>query len=380
MDFELTPELKEFHSKVTAFAAEEVAPLAQIIDRTGCIPPEVLAKAAELGLFGIPFPREYGGLGLGYLGLALAVEELARVCASTALVVASHTALAAEAVRLFGTEEQKNRYLLPLARGEMLGAFAVTEPGAGSDLTCMTTQAVLVGDRWVINGRKAFITNADLAGVVVVGAVTEEDGRAKERQSLFLVPADAPGFTVGSKYDKLGLRGASTVEIFFDNCEVPANALLGERGLGYFHALEVIDRGRITIAALATGIGRACFEHSLSYAKKRVQFGQPLAKFQAVRFKLADMATEIELARLAFLRAAWLHDRGLPFKKEAAMAKLFASEAATKAASYAVQIHGGAAYTKEHPVEQFFRDAKLMEIAEGTSEIMRLVIAKQLGC
>jgi len=376
----MSEEHKKLRQKIADFATREIAPLAQIADRTGQIPPEIIQKGAEMGLFGLPFPQAYGGGGLGYLGFVIAVEEIARVCASTALVVASHTALATEALNLFGSPSQKEEHLVPLIQGKSLGAFAVTEPGAGSDMAGISTHATLKDDHWIINGRKAFVTNADIAGLIVFSAITENSGRAKERLSLLTVTPEVPGFTIGSKYDKLGLRGVSTVEVFFDNCRVPVANLVGIRGNGYQQALQLLDHGRISIAALSVGIARACLEASLAYARKRTQFGQPLTKFQAIRFKLADMATQLELARLMTYKAAWLLDNGKPFRKEAAMAKLHASEIATQVANQAIQVHGGAAYTKEYPAERFLRDAKLMEIAEGTSEMMRIIIAKQLGC
>ncbi|MDH7578253.1 MAG: acyl-CoA dehydrogenase family protein [Bacillota bacterium] len=380
MNFSLSEQHTKLRHQVADFASREIAPLAQIVDRAGQIPPEIIQKGAEMGLFGIPFPKTYGGGDLGYLGLVIAIEEIARVCASTALVIASHTSLAAEAIRLFGSSRQQEEYFVPLIQGKFLGAFAVTEPGAGSDMAGITTRAVLNNRNWIINGRKAFITNADVSEVVVVSAKTEDSGRMKERSSLFIVPGNIPGFTIGSRYDKLGLRGVSTVEIFFDDCVIPEENLLGARGKGYEQSLQIIDRGRVAIAALSLGLARACLEASLSYARNRNQFGQPLTKFQAIRFKLADMATYLETARLMTYKAAWLIDNNGSFRKEAAMAKLFASEIATQAANHAIQIHGGAAYTKEYPAERFLRDAKLMEIAEGTSEIMRIVIAKQVGC
>lgn len=369
-----------FTINVAEFANQKVAPLAQIVDRTGQIPPEIIQKGTEIGLFGLPFPKAYGSEGVGYTSFVIAIEEIARICASTALAIISHTALAAEALRLFGSPRQKEKYLAPLVQGKYLGAFAVTEPGAGSDMAGITTHATQTDDHWIINGRKTFITNADVAELVVISAITENFGRSKERLSLLLVPSGTPGFTIGSKYDKLGLRGVSTVEIFFDNCQISRENLLGTRGNGYQQALQIIDRGRITIAALSVGIARSCLEASLGYARNRTQFGTLLAKFQAIRFKLADMATHLELARLMTFKAAQLLDNNKPFRKEAAMAKLFASEIVTQAANHTIQIHGGAAYIKEYPVERFLRDAKLMEIAEGTSEIMRIVIAKQIGC
>ncbi|MGD0153574.1 MAG: acyl-CoA dehydrogenase family protein [Thermacetogeniaceae bacterium] len=380
MYFSFTEEQVKLRQTIFKFANEVIAPLSHIVDRTGVIPSEIIDKSVAMGLFGLPFPKAYGGSEAGYIGFAIAVEEIARVCASTALVIASHTALAAESIHLFGSSRQKEDYLAPLVQGKYLGAFAATETGAGSDMAAITTSAIQSGDNWVLNGKKNFITNADRAGLVVVSTVTENTGRARDRMSLMLVPSGIPGFTIGSKYDKLGMRGVSTVEIFFDDCRIPQENLLGTRGNGYFQALQAIDRGRIGIAALSVGIAHACLESSLSYARKRKQFGQPLSKFQAIRFKLADMATQYELARLMTYKAAWLVDNNKPHRKEAAMAKVFASEIAMQAANQAIQIHGGAAYTTDRPEERYLRDAKLMEIAEGTSEILRIVIAKQLGC
>jgi alkylation response protein AidB-like acyl-CoA dehydrogenase len=383
MQFSLTEEQLRLRQDISEFANQVIAPLAHIVDKTGQIPAEIIDKGASLGLFGLPFPRAYGGGETGYVGYVIAIEEIARVCASTALVVTSHTSLAAEAIRLFGSPSQKENFLVPLAQGKYLGAFAITETGAGSDMAAITTRATQSGhpgNNWILNGQKNFITNADRAGLVVVSVVTENSGRARERLSLMLVPSGSPGFTIGSKYDKLGMRGVSTVEIFFDDCHIPQENLLGTRGNGYCQALQAIDRGRVSIAALSVGIARACLESSLSYSRRREQFGQTLSKFQAIRFKLADMATQCELARLMTYKAAWLVDNNMPHRKEAAMAKVFASEIAMQAANQAIQIHGGAAYTTEHPEERYLRDAKLMEIAEGTSEILRITIAKQLGC
>lgn len=380
MDFSLTEEQIKLRKKVSEFANEEVAPLAHIVDRTGRIPSEIIERGFEIGIFGLPFPKKYGGSEVGYLGFSIAIEEIARVCASTALVIASHTSLAAEAIYQLGSPHQKEKYLVPLIQGKSLGAFAVSETGAGSDMAGISTHAVQMDNNWIVNGEKNFITNADRAGFVIISAITENSGRAKERLSLLIVPSDTPGFTIGGSYSKLGMRGVSTVQIFFDDCVIPQENLLGTQGNGYFEALQVIDRCRIAIAALSVGIARACLETSFSYARKRKQFGQPLSKFQAIRFKLADMATELQLARLMTYHAAWLVDNNKSHRKESAMAKLFASEIAMRAASQAIQIHGGAAYTTDYPEERYLRDAKLMEIAEGTSEILRITISKCLGC
>ena len=379
MNFYLTEEQERLRKKVAGFANQIVAPLAPIVDKTGMIPSEIIDGARELNLFGITFPKTLGGGEAGYTGLVIAVEEIARVCASTAFAIASHIG-PAEAISLFGSARQKEDYLVPLVQGKCIAAFAVTETGAGSDMTAVTTRAAQTGDNWTINGRKIFVTNADRAKLVVIAAVTEDTGRPKERMSLLLVPSGIPGFTVGSSYLKMGMRGVSNHEIFFDDCKIPLENLLGTRGNGYFQILDVINRSRIAIAALSVGIARACLESSLSYAKYRRQFGQPISKFQAIRFKLADMATQLELARLMTYKAAWLVDNKRPHRKESAMAKLYASEIASLAANHAIQIHGGAAYTTDYPQERYLRDAKLVELAEGTSEILRITIAKQLGC
>ena len=307
------------------------------------------------------------------------MEEISRACASTGITYAAHCSIGTGPIYLFGTEEQKRRWVVPCARGEMLAAFGLTEPDAGSDAGATRTTAVLKGDYWVINGSKCFITNASLAGVAVITAVTEP-GRGTAGISSFIVPTDTPGFKVSPPYEKLGLRASDTAEIILEEVRVPRENLLGERGRGFKQFLEVLDGGRISIGALSVGIAQACLDAALAYAKERVQFGRPISKFQAIQFKLADMSTAIELARLAVYRAAWLKDQGLPFTREAAMAKLFASETAVKAALEAVQIFGGYGYIKDYPVERYLRDAKLMVIGEGTSEVQRLVIARQLGC
>jgi Acyl-CoA dehydrogenases len=379
MDFYLNEEQEKLRMKVAEFADQIVSPLAPIIDRTGQIPSEIIEKAVDLGLFGLPFPKAYGGSEVGYLGLVIAVEEIARVCASTAFIISSHLG-PTEVISLYGSPEQKERYLSMLVQGKYLGAFAVTEPGAGSDMAASSTHAQQTADGWNINGHKIFVSNADRADFTIITAVTEDTGRAKDRLSLFLMPSGIPGFTVGSRYNKLGMRGVSNYEIFFDDCIIPLDNLVGERGTGYFEVLEILSRTRLVAAALSVGIARVCLKSSLDYAKQRVQFSQPLAKFEAIRFKLADIATNLELARLMTHKAAWLLDNNKPHRKEAAMAKLFASETASNAANQAIQIHGGAAYTTDYSQERFLRDAKLMELAEGTSEMLRILIAKQLGC
>ena len=379
MNFSLTEEQLMIRQTVREFADRELAPLAAELDREGRFPREILHKMAALDLFALPFSEEYGGTGDGFLAYAIAVEEISRACASTGITYAAHCSLGAGPIYLFGSAEQKQQWVVPCARGEILAAFGLTEPEAGSDAGGTRTTAVLEGDEWVINGTKCFITNATYAGVAVITAVTDP-GQGTRGISAFIVPTDTPGFKVSPPYEKLGLKASDTAEIILEEVRVPRENLLGRRGEGFKQFLRVLDGGRIGIGALSVGIAQACLEASLASARERVQFGQPISKFQAIQFKLADMATAVELARLAVYRAAWLKDQGRPFTKEAAMAKLFASETAVKAALEAVQIFGGYGYTKEYPVERYLRDAKLMEIGEGTSEIQRLVIARQLGC
>ncbi|MCL6577137.1 acyl-CoA dehydrogenase [Kyrpidia sp.] len=379
MDFDLTTEQRMIRDAVRDFAEREVAPKAAEVDRTGRFPIETFKKMGELGFLGIPFPEEYGGAGGDTVSYALAVEEIGRACASTGLSYAAHISLGSYPIYAFGTEAQKREYLVPLAQGEGLGAFGLTEPGAGSDASGTRTTAVLEDGFWRLNGSKNFITNAGYARSVVVTAVTDREKGAKGI-SAFIVPTDNPGFRVTTTYEKLGLRGSNTVEFVLDETRIPEDHLLGAVGEGYKQFLITLDGGRISIGALSVGIARAAYEAALSYAKERVQFGRSISKFQAIQFKLADMAMHIEMARTMVLKAAWLKDQGRPFKKEAAMAKLFASEMAMRTCDQAIQIHGGYGYMKDYPVERYFRDVKLMEIGEGTSEIQRLVIAREIGC
>ncbi|MCL6581757.1 MAG: acyl-CoA dehydrogenase family protein [Firmicutes bacterium] len=378
MDFELSEEQRWVQRVAREFAEREVAPHVAQWEEEKAIPPDVFRRMGELGLLGLAYPEEVGGLGLGYLAYVLAVEEISRVSASLGIAYAAHCSIGVGPLYLFGSAEQKARWLGPCLRGEFLAAFGLTEPDAGSDAGGTKTRAVFRDGEWVLDGTKCFITNANLAGVFVVTAVTDPQ-LGTRGISAFVVPKGAPGFSVGQRYSKLGLRASDTAELVFQGCRLPADALLGERGGGLRQFLMALDGGRVGIAALSVGIAQACLDASLSYAKTRVQFGQPIARFQAIQFKLADMATEVELARLMSLKAAWLRDSGLPHRREAAMAKLFASEACVRAALQAVQIHGGYGYMQDYPVERYLRDAKLMEIGEGTSEIQRLVIARTLG-
>lgn len=377
MEFQLNEGQRLIRQMVREFAEKELAPVAAELDREEKFPTEIIEKMARLDLFALPFSEAYGGTGDGYLAYAVAVEEISRACASTGITYAAHCSIGTGPIYLFGTEEQKKRWVVPCARGEMLAAFGLTEPEAGSDAGGTRTTAVLDGDEWVINGNKCFITNASRADVTVITAVTEP-GLGTRGISAFIVPTGTPGFKVSPPYKKLGLRASDTAEIVLEDLRVPQENLLGKRSEGFKQFMAVLDGGRISIGALSVGIAQACLDAALAYAKERRQFGRPISGFQAIRFKLADMATSVELARLAVYRAAWLKDRGLPFTRESAMAKLFASETAVRAALEAVQIFGGYGYTTDYPVERYLRDAKLMEIGEGTSEIQRLVIAREL--
>ncbi|GBC87294.1 Acyl-CoA dehydrogenase [bacterium HR12] len=380
MDFDLSPEQEEFRRTVRAFAEEVVRPAADEADRREELPLDVVRAMGELGLFGVPFPEEVGGQGADLLTFCLAVEELGRVDQSVAVTLAAAVGLGGMPILRFGTERQRRAWLEPLCRGEALLAFALTEPDAGSDAAAIRTRARPDGDGWVLEGEKAFITNAGtpLTRALVVTAVTDPEA-GRHGLSQFVVPADAPGLEVGSPYRKLGWRASDTRPVAFRDCRVPGDALLGERGRGLAQALEVLDGGRVTTAALAVGLARACLEAALAHATARRAFGRPIGGFEGVAFKLADMHVAVETARLATLRAAWLRDRGRPFAQAAAVAKLHASEAAVACAREAVQVLGGAGFIEETPVARYYRDAKILEIGEGTSEIQRLVIARSLG-
>ncbi|MQL53714.1 acyl-CoA dehydrogenase [Desulfofundulus thermobenzoicus] len=379
MNFDLTQDQQMIRDVVRDFVRNEIAPRAKEIDRSGQFPLDIIKKLAQMDLMGLPFPEEYGGAGADYVSYCLALEEITRACASTGLTYEAHISLGCMPIHLFGTREQKEKFLTPLCRGECMGAFGLTEPNAGSDAGGTRTTAVLEGDEWVINGSKCFITNASYARFVTITAVTDR-AKGKGGISAIIVPTGAPGFTIRAGYEKMGLHGSNTAELFFDNVRVPAENLLGQLNQGFKQFLTVLDGGRVAIGAMGVGIAQACLDAALAYAKERVQFGQSISKFQAIAFKLADMATSIELARNMYLKAAWLKDQGRPYTREAAMAKLFGSEMATRAALEAIQIHGGYGYMREFPVERYLRDAKLLEIGEGTSEIQRLVIARSLGC
>ncbi|MCL0037887.1 acyl-CoA dehydrogenase [Thermodesulfovibrionales bacterium] len=379
MDFQLNEEESMIQKSVRDFAEKEIKPVAAELDKKEEFPIDILKKMADMELFGLPFPEEYGGTGSGYLAYAVAVEEISRACASTGLTYAAHCSIGAGPIYLFGTEEQKKKWLVPAAQGKIFCSFGLTEPNAGSDAGGTQTTALLDGQEWVLNGAKCFITNVTKGRVTVITAVTEK-GKGTRGISAFIVPNDTPGFIVGKNYEKLGLKASDTAEIALEDVRIPKENILGKRGEGFKQFLQALDGGRISIGALSVGIAQACLDEALKYAQERVQFGKPISKLQAIQFKLADMATRVELSRLMVWKAAWLKDQGMSFSKEAAMGKLFASETCFWAASEAVQILGGYGYMKEYPVERYLRDAKLMEIGEGTSEIQRLVIARLLGC
>jgi short/branched chain acyl-CoA dehydrogenase len=379
VDFDLTEEQRSFQRLVRDFAEEVVAPAAAGYDEREEFPLEVVKRMGELGLFGVPFPEEYGGQGGDLLTFCLCLEEIARWDSSVAITLEAAVGLAANPIFRFGTEEQKRRWLEPMARGEAIGAFALTEPDGGSDARAIRTTARLDGDEWVLDGTKAFITNSGTAitSVVLVAAL-DADAEAGEISTI-LVPAGTPGLSVGAGYRKVGWRASDTHELAFDGCRVPADHLLGERGRGYAQFLETLADGRVAIGALSVGLARGCLEESVRYASEREAFGRPIGAFQALQFKIADMKVAVETARLAVHRAAWLRDRGRPYATEASIAKLYASETATTCAREAVQVHGAYGFIEEFPVGRFYRDAKVLEIGEGTSEIQRLLIARSLG-
>ena len=377
MDFELTAEQKEIRALARDFALSEVAPVIRRFDEAHEFPHEILAKLGKTGLLGALVPEEYGGAALDYVSYALAVEELNRVDASVGITMWAHNSLCTNHIALFGSKAQQTRYLPPLARGETLGAWGLTESGSGSDAAAMKSRAVRAGDHFVLNGGKAFITNAGVSGVAVVMAVTDPERRGKGI-SAFILEKGMPGFSAGPPYRKLGLHASNTAELYFDNVRVPAGDLCGELDMGFVNTMQVLEGGRVAMAAMAVGIAQGALDEALKYMKQRSAFGRTLAEFNGLQGMIADMGTEVEAARLLTLRAALLKDRGQPARVAASMAKVFASEVAMKAATKALQIHGGAGYITEFPIERMFRDAKLTEIGEGTSEIQRMVIAREL--
>jgi alkylation response protein AidB-like acyl-CoA dehydrogenase len=381
MDFDLTSEQEAFRKAVRDFAEQVVRPRAEEMDRNEELPLDIVKQMGELGLFGLPFPEEYGGQGADLTTLCLAIEELARVDSSIAITLEAAVGLGANPVFHYGTEDQKQRWLVPMARGEILGSFGLTEPGGGSDAESTKTTAKLDGGEWVINGSKAFITNSgtEISNICTITARTGQREDGTPEISAILVPTDTPGFTVGPHYRKLGWRASDTHELAFDDVRVPEANLLGERGKGFAQFLQILDDGRVAIAALSVGLAQGCVEESVKYAKEREAFGRPIGSFQGLQFKIADMKVRTETARLAVYKAAWLRDQGRPYKAEASLAKLYASEIAVTNAREAVQVHGGYGFTEEFAVARYYRDSKVLEIGEGTSEIQRILIARDLG-
>jgi short/branched chain acyl-CoA dehydrogenase len=381
VDFDLTREQEEFRKSVRAFAEDVIAPRAEEMDRNEELPMDIVKQMGELGLFGLPFPEEYGGQGADFLTLCLAIEEIARIDSSMAITLEAAVGLGANPVYQFGTEEQKRRWLVPMARGEILGAFGLTEPGGGSDAEATKTTAALEGGEWVINGSKAFITNSGTptTRLATISAVTGTDRDGGKEISAIIVPTDTPGFDVGKEYRKLGWHASDTHALSFNDCRVPEENLLGERGLGFAHFLQILDDGRIAIAALAVGLAQGCLDESVKYAREREAFGRPIGAFQGIQFKVAEMQVRVETARLATYKAAWLKEQGRPFKTAASLAKLYATEIAVSSARDAVQIHGGYGFMEEFPVARYYRDSKVLEIGEGVNEIQRILIARELG-
>ena len=374
MNFGLTREQELVRQMVREFAVNEVKPIAAEIDETERFPMENVKKMAELGMMGIPFPKELGGAGGDVLSYIISVEELSKVCGTTGVIVSAHTSLCASLIYENGTPAQREKYLVPLAKGEKIGAFGLTEPGAGTDAAGQQTTAVLDGDNYILNGSKIFITNGGVADTFIVFAMTDKS-QGTRGISAFIVEKDFPGFSIGKKEDKLGIRASSTTELIFENCVVPKENLIGKEGKGFGIAMKTLDGGRIGIAAQALGIAEGAYEEAVKYMKERKQFGRPLSAFQGLQWMIAEMETKIEAAKLLVYKAAWLKQNKLPYSVDAAKAKLFAAEVAMDVTTKAVQLHGGYGYTKEYPVERMMRDAKITEIYEGTSEVQKMVIA-----
>ncbi len=380
MDFSLTDEQIAIRNTCRDFAESEIKPRAAAMDAKAEFPTDLIRAMGKLGLLGLPIPEEYGGVGADFLAYCLALEEIARGDAAVAITMEAHTSLGATPFWHFGTEAQKQRYLVPLARGEQLWAFGLTEPHAGSDSGGTETHAELHDGEWVITGAKMFITNAGtpMSGGVTITAITGQGSGGHKEITNLIVPNGTPGYVIGPELKKMGWKASDTRPLAFDECRIPEENVLGGRGTGFKQFMGILDAGRVAIAALSVGLAQACLDEALKYAGERHQFGKPLSDFQAIQFKLADMATEIELSRLMYYKAAWLHMRGEPFAKEASMAKLFASETSKRAADQAVQIHGGYGFMDDYPVSRYWRNVKVNEIGEGTSEIQRILIAKHL--
>ena len=381
MNFDLTDDQKAIQRLARDFAQNEVRPRAEEMDREEAFPYELVAQMAELGFMGLPFPEAYGGAGADTVSYALAVMEIARVDASTAITMAAHISLGASPIYLFGTEEQKQRYLVPLAQGKILWGFGLTEPNAGSDAGNVQTKAQLKDGTWIVNGTKAFITNSGttITGGTTITVATGTRADGKLEISNLIVPQDTPGFTRSKKYKKMGWRASDTRELSFVDAKVPEGNLLGERGEGYRQFLQILDGGRISVAALSVGLAMGAYDEALQYAQDRVAFGQPISKFQAIQFKLVDMLCEIEHAKMMVLKAAWEKDEGRDYVQTASLAKLYSGEVSRRVVNEAVQIHGGYGFMDEYPVSRMYRDQKINEIGEGTNEVQRLVIARLMG-
>jgi butyryl-CoA dehydrogenase len=367
-----------FKKIIREFCEKEIKPIAEKIDKEEYFPWDLYKKMGKMGLMGMTVPQDFGGAGIDKVSYMIALEEISRFCGSTGITVEAHNTLGIGYIYEAGNNEQREKYLPRFTKGEAIAALAITEPNAGSDVGGIQTTADLDGDDYVLNGTKQFITSGDIAGITIVMAKTDKNKGVKGI-SAFLVEKDTPGFKIGQLEDKLGLRGSRTAELIFEDCRVPKKNMLGEKNKGFYGVMDTLDRGRSAVGAMSVGIARGALEDSVEYAKQREQFGRTISKFQAIQWMISDMATQIDAARLLVYRAAFLEDQGLPFGKEASMAKLFASEMAIRAARNAIQIFGGYGYTSEYPVERYFRDVKLCEIGEGTSEVQRIVIAKKLG-
>ena len=377
MDFKLSPEQEMTRKSIREFAEKEIKPIAAEVDRTGEFPAKTVAKMGQMGLMGMQVPPEYEGAGAGAVNYAIAVEEISRVCGSHGLIMASHNSLCVGNILIAANEAQKRKYLPDLATARKMGAWALTEPGSGSDAAGMTTMAVKQGNEWVLNGIKNFITNAPVAGTFVIVANTEP-AKGNHGISAFIVSKHNPGLKIGKIEDKFGVRGSATSQVILEDCRVPDEDMLGGHNEGFVNSLKTLDGGRVSIAAMAVGIAQGALEEAVRYAKERKQFGRPIGDFQGIQWHLADMALQVDASRLLTYRAAWLEDQGRPFKTEAAMAKLYASETSMMVCNKAIQVHGGYGYVSDYPVERMLRDAKLTEIGEGTSEMQRLVIAREI--
>jgi len=381
LNFDLTEEHKMIRDMCRGFSHEVIAPRAEEIERTGEYAYDIINQMAELGMMGIPISEEYGGSGGDWVGMHLCIEEISRGDVTLGALLDVTTSVVAQELDVFGTEEQKKKWLIPIASGEKIGAFGLTEPDAGSDAGSIRTTAVLHGNEWVINGTKQFATNIGLdnANIIVIAAITKKASQGRGRISTFIVPKDSTGFYLGKRYEKIGWHGSATHEVIFEDCRIPANNLLGSPTKGFSQHLAVLQTGRISIAAISVGVAQACLDESIRYAKERVQFRVPISSFQTIQFKLADMSAAIELARNQYLKAAWLKDQGRKHTFEATVAKLFASEMLEKVASDAVQIHGGYGLMAEYPVSRYYKGAKVLQIVEGTSEVMRIILSRELG-